>query len=152
MALASEGVVLFVLTKVDAFITKHYDLLRNVGKDVEELKSELGYITYFLRTTDESKIEPWLDDIREEAYDIEDVLQDFALNLQKKAPGVPKLLNQHNIATRIKDIKNRLHGIRDRKNRYFGGSNNNNYGRSSSSQHRMSEEMEEDRLGTFLFT
>ncbi|XXG65495.1 hypothetical protein AAC387_Pa05g3179 [Persea americana] len=137
--MASEGGVSFILQKLDAFFNEHADRLRKADQDVGDIRSELASMQYFLRQADESTKEPWLKDIREEAYDIEDVLDEFALRLQRHhgnrvAEWVGNLKNRHNAATQIRDIKERLHRIWDRTNRYSG-----------SCHHPKSEEMEDPR-------
>ncbi|KAJ8641850.1 hypothetical protein MRB53_018544 [Persea americana] len=140
----SEGVVVFLLQKLDDFFNEHGARLRNAEQDVGDIRSELRSREYFLQKADESIKEPWLKDIREEAYDIEDVLDAFALHLQthhkhrlNKWAGKQK--NRHKAATQIKEIKQRLHGIWERRNRYSG-----NIGVTYNSFHsHTSEEMED---------
>ncbi|KAJ8641849.1 hypothetical protein MRB53_018543 [Persea americana] len=137
--MASEGGVSFILQKLEAFFNEHADRLHKADQDVGDIRSELASMQYFLQQADESKKEPWLKDIREEAYDIEDVLDEFALRLQRHhgnrvAEWVGNMKNRHNAATQIRDIKERLHRIWDRTNRYSG-----------SFHHPKSEEMEDPR-------
>ncbi|RWR82046.1 disease resistance protein RPM1-like protein [Cinnamomum micranthum f. kanehirae] len=81
--MGSDGVVGFLLQKLDAFFNEHAALLLNADQDVGDIQSDLASMKNFLRSADESIKEPWLNDIREEANDIEDVLDAFNLHLQR---------------------------------------------------------------------
>lgn len=114
--MSSQEFVLYALMKVDAFFTKHAELLLNVKKYVGDIKSELQQIRYSLQRADASTKEPWLKDLKEVALDIEDVLEDFAHHLKS-------LKKRHSVASGIKEIKSRLHDIWDRRDRYSIGNN-----------------------------
>lgn len=140
-----EGALVgLVLRKLWGFISRHAALFCNVDEDVKEVMSELESMRYLLHRANESTKEPWLKDLREVAYDIEDVIDCFEHGLQKghKNPVeiIRNLINRHDVATRIKNIKKELQGILDRKEKY-----SSNNGASSSSQHHVSEVLEDPR-------
>ncbi|KAJ8650807.1 hypothetical protein MRB53_003830 [Persea americana] len=139
-----SAVVHSVLRKLWEFISRHADLWRNADQYVKDIKSELECMKDLLRRANESTKEPWLKDLREVAYDIEDVIDCFEHGLQKghKNPVeiIRNLFNRHDVATRIKNIKRELQEVLDREKKYT-----TNNGAGISSRHNVSEVMEDPR-------
>ncbi|XXG44163.1 hypothetical protein AAC387_Pa01g4035 [Persea americana] len=139
-----SAVVHSVLRKLWEFISRHADLWRNADQYVKDIESELEYMKDLLRRANESTKEPWLKDLREVAYDIEDVIDCFEHGLQKghKNPVeiIRNLFNRHDVATRIKNIKKELQEVLDREKKYT-----TNNGAGISSRHDVSEVMEDPR-------
>ncbi|KAJ8620192.1 hypothetical protein MRB53_028721 [Persea americana] len=105
--MAVEGVVGFLLTKLDSFISKNVNLLTGVKIEVQEMKSELESIKAFLASAPDSSIEEavvdeqlqlWIKNVRDVAYNIEDVLDEFTLEQENDALNeVQKMTKRSNL-------------------------------------------------------
>ncbi|KAF7149898.1 hypothetical protein RHSIM_Rhsim02G0078700 [Rhododendron simsii] len=113
------------------------NLLRNIHKEVASIKAELESIMSFLKDVDSSpkskneKAKNWVKQVRELAYQIEDVMDEYVLHLaenrqrrgfigflRKLARSITKLKPQHDIATQIQGIKQNIRDIKERADRY----------------------------------
>ncbi|KAF8393973.1 hypothetical protein HHK36_020175 [Tetracentron sinense] len=126
----AETAVTFVL---DRF---YFLLLKGVQGEIEYIKDELQSIRGFLRDADarvesEEAVKAWADQVRNIAYDIEDILDEFTLylepphqrhgfvaSLHNTAHFFKHLRSRHQLATQIKDIKARVHDVSERRTRY----------------------------------
>ncbi|KAK2654252.1 hypothetical protein Ddye_014108 [Dipteronia dyeriana] len=128
-----DAVVSFVVNRLGDFLIKEAGFLGGVENEVRWLRDELGSMQSFLKDAEERQygdglIQGWVSDIRELAYDIEDVLDTVKLNVQR-IPGCfpPSVrscmfytgnLYNTNIGKKIEDFKNRLRDISGRRQLY----------------------------------
>ncbi|XXG80114.1 hypothetical protein AAC387_Pa09g1054 [Persea americana] len=126
--MAVEAVVGFLLTKLDSFIRKNVSLLTGLETEVGEMQFELLSIKTFLASAPDSSIEEvvvddqlqlWIKNVREVAYDIEDVLDEFTLKLKIDSRKAPKIAKRLEVGKKLKEIKRRLHNINELKDSYF---------------------------------
>ncbi|KAJ8620191.1 hypothetical protein MRB53_028720 [Persea americana] len=126
--MAVEAVVGFLLTKLDSFIRKNVSLLTGVETEVGEMQFKLLSIKTFLASAPDSSIEEvvvddqlqlWIKNVREVAYDIEDVLDEFTLKLKNDSRKAPKIAKRLEVGKKLKEIKRRLHNINELKDSYF---------------------------------
>ncbi|KAF8398657.1 hypothetical protein HHK36_014512 [Tetracentron sinense] len=129
----AESVVTFVLENVSALLIEEAHLLFGVREEVKSLHTELSIVviptlqhSIFLvrmqmrNAKRNGRVKLWVSQIRDEAYNVEDVIDLFVLkeerqrrrNMALKIIGYPnRLLNIHLVAKQIQDIKKRLKGI-----------------------------------------
>ncbi|KAF7149915.1 hypothetical protein RHSIM_Rhsim02G0077900 [Rhododendron simsii] len=112
-------------------------LLWNIHTEVASIKAELESLTSFLKDADSSpkleneRAKNWVKQVRELAYQIEDVMDEYILHLaenrqrrgfigflRKLARSITKLKPQHDIASQIQDIKMNIGEIKKRADRY----------------------------------
>ncbi|XP_027181672.1 disease resistance protein RPM1-like [Coffea eugenioides] len=131
----AESVVGFLIKQLSTLLSQESTLLGGLRPDVQFIKDELGSMKAFLRQAeakedDDSQLQEWVKQVREVAYDTEDVLDDFAFRFARgDADGffgrVGKIYNsiknlnaRHRISLEIKDIKARVVEISARYQRY----------------------------------
>ncbi|KAJ4725395.1 Disease resistance protein [Melia azedarach] len=134
----AESVVSFVLNNLKSLLEEEYKLLTSVEQEVNEIISELEIIKSFLKDADaraaaaeeeeEGKgnegVKTWVKQVREQAYRIEDVIDEYILNLshlpdcsgslgflQKVPRYIKKLKLRHQVATEIGSVKSSLDNI-----------------------------------------
>ncbi|KAM3193289.1 hypothetical protein ACQJBY_070090 [Aegilops geniculata] len=130
-----------LLPKLFELLHGEYKLQKGVKKDVEFLEREMRSIDAALRKVamvprdkldDNSKI--WANDVKELAYEMEDVVESFLVGVQGFEPAahpdgfkgfVKKVASlftkgkaRHQIADAIKGIKDQVQQVADRRNRY----------------------------------
>ncbi|KAL5833951.1 hypothetical protein ACOSQ3_017625 [Xanthoceras sorbifolium] len=146
-----DAVVSYVVQRLGDFLIREAVFLRGVNNEVKWLKDELGWMQCFLKDAEEKQygdalISKWVSDIRELAYDIEDVLDTFHLKVHGRADDRrPKLgcfpsvcciynigkenVSMYNMGKEIEELKNtindlsrrrELYGLRDSGNRGEG--------------------------------
>ncbi|XP_027085017.2 disease resistance protein RPM1-like [Coffea arabica] len=96
---------------------------------------ELGQMRAFLKVAepkedDEPRLQEWIKQVREAAYDIEDVLDEFVLrfaghrhhgfcgSLQRILKAIKSLPARHQVASEIQSIKSRIKNISEGRQRY----------------------------------
>ncbi|KAF8394122.1 hypothetical protein HHK36_020327 [Tetracentron sinense] len=132
----AESAVTFVLDRIVLLLDQELKLLRGVRGELEYIKDELQSIRGFLRDADakeesEEAVKAWVDQVRNIAYDIEDILDGFMLclppthqrhgfigSLHKAAHFIKDLRPRRHLATQIQDIKARVHDVSERRKRY----------------------------------
>ncbi|XP_019055038.1 PREDICTED: disease resistance protein RPM1-like isoform X2 [Nelumbo nucifera] len=138
----AESAVGFLLEHLTSLIEEKVKLLKDVDKDVKSITDELKSIQAFLRDADTQSetndtVKDWVAQVRNVAYDIEDVLDEFMLRfaqrgqqqrqhclhrfisyLQKTICFLETFKIRHSLATQIKEIKDRVHDISTRRDRY----------------------------------
>ncbi|KAF8402084.1 hypothetical protein HHK36_013036 [Tetracentron sinense] len=132
----AESAVSFLLDRLLVLPQEEVKLLRGVRREVEYIRDELQSIRGFLRDADareesEELVKVWVGQVRDVAYEIEDVLDDFTLRLAQQnqrhgfvgslyrtAHFLKHLNLRHGIANKIQDIKVRVHDISERRARY----------------------------------
>nr|XP_029122188.1 disease resistance protein RPM1-like [Elaeis guineensis] len=128
------GALQFALQKLDSLLVKEQQLLRRVDTGVKDIREELECIKSFLREADAREdrdgMKTWVNQVREIAYDIEDVLDEFMLHfdqphghgfasfLHRGVHYIKHLGTRRRIATAIQEIKIQVHNISQRKDMY----------------------------------
>ena len=114
--------VSFLLLKLDAFATREWNLQENINRALQNLGIELRSIEALLIDA-ASKKDPghqftvWIQNVRDQAYAIEDVLDMFRLQ-QEQETGLRRFKMRHSINHLIKDIEESLQRIQQTKERY----------------------------------
>ncbi|KAE7996420.1 hypothetical protein FH972_001147 [Carpinus fangiana] len=118
----TETVVTLVINELIQLIAHESKLLRGVHRDVVDIRDELESIQCFLKDVDKGDlqdgIKTWVKQVREVAYHIEDVMDEYVLHmaqhchqqsligfLHKIGHIFKKLKLRHDITTKIQDIK-----------------------------------------------
>lgn len=131
----AESVVVFLLDKLTPLLQEEVKLLRGIIDEVVYVKDELERMRAFLRTADsmeegDEEIKIWVKQVREVAYDTEDVLDEFQLRLRhhrgdgfygylsKIAGTIKNLKVRHRFASELRGIKSRLTNISEGHQRY----------------------------------
>ncbi|KAL5832267.1 hypothetical protein ACOSQ4_017621 [Xanthoceras sorbifolium] len=144
-----DALVSFVVERLGDFLIKEAAFLKGVKSEVEWLKDELRCMQRFLKDADKKQYEDaticgWVFDIRQLAYDIEDLLDTFHLKIrsegdddddgetteEKPQPGcfptmsccvfhkAKEKVELHNIGKEIEVFKNKLNDLSRRRQLY----------------------------------
>ncbi|KAK4839523.1 hypothetical protein QYF36_022530 [Acer negundo] len=136
----AEIAVNLVIEKLGPLLVQEINLLRGVRKEIEDIKTELESIRCFLKDAEAKEeiegksnngVQQWVAQVREVAYCIEDVIDEFAFTvaqlshgrglfgvLRKANRAIKKLMLRYNIANDIQGIKTSLVKIDERRKRY----------------------------------
>ncbi|XP_057502332.1 disease resistance protein RPP13-like [Actinidia eriantha] len=132
-----DAVVSFVVERLGDLLIEQVIFLRGVRDEVEWLRSKLEYMLCFLKDAEEKedrdhRIQKWISDIRDVAYDAEDIIDNFILKVEKgmdpkkmglkawfekylyicsKQASLVKQATLYGIGTEINSLKNRLEEI-----------------------------------------
>ncbi|CAM8935575.1 unnamed protein product [Rhodiola kirilowii] len=88
MAELGAGVAIAAaVLKLDQFIHEHANFLNDIRDEIERLKNELSWMQSFLQDAEKKLdnsilIQQWVSDVRDLAYDCEDVIDTFLLKLR----------------------------------------------------------------------
>uniref|UniRef100_A0A803Q8Q5 Uncharacterized protein n=1 Tax=Cannabis sativa TaxID=3483 RepID=A0A803Q8Q5_CANSA len=155
----AEIAVGLAVDKLIPLLTNEAYLLRGIHKDVEGIKCDLDFLLAFLKDADarvdtnqinnntNHGIKVWVEKLRRAAFEVEDVIDDythlmvkqqgnhphiqrFISIVRKNACLVIKLKHQHDIASKIKDIRQRIRDINQTSASY--GFNSTPHDKSSS--------------------
>ena len=131
----TETVVTLVINELVRLIVHESKLLSGVHREVVDIRDELESIQCFLKDADKGDLQDgvktWMKQVREVAYHIEDVIDEYILQVAQyrhqqsfiaflnKIGRLLKMLKpHHNIATKIQDIKISVREIKERSERY----------------------------------
>ncbi|XP_031273400.1 disease resistance protein RPM1-like [Pistacia vera] len=141
----AEFTVNLAIETLGSLVVRETKLLRSVKKKVESIKEELEIIRSFLRDADTKAaaeeeggsnggvVSTWVKQVREQAYHIEDVIDEYILNeakhheqdgkgltgfLRKMCCFMNELKVRHGISSEIQHIKSSLSDIRTRAGDY----------------------------------
>ncbi|KAF3447822.1 hypothetical protein FNV43_RR08528 [Rhamnella rubrinervis] len=131
----AESVVTFLLKKLDTLGHEYVKLLGGIREDVGYVRDELERIRAFLRVADakeegDEEIKVWVKQVRDVAYDMEDVLDEFLLrfshhggrgfyrHLRKIALTIKNLKARHRIASGLQAVRSRVTTIAEGHQRY----------------------------------
>ncbi|KAL5542348.1 hypothetical protein UlMin_010058 [Ulmus minor] len=131
----AESAVTFLVEKLSSLLEKEATLLEGVRNEVAAARDELERIKAFLRAADASEdedeeIKVWVKQVREVAYDAEDILDEFLYRfgahqrpgffgyLIKMARTIKTLKARRRIASELASIKTRVTSISDGHQRY----------------------------------
>ena len=118
----ANGAVSFLLQKLEAFASREWNLQENTRNGVRALQIELRSMEAKIRYADAKKDDDdqfnvWIQEIRTEAYAIEDVFDLFRLHQHQESVW-DHLKMRHSISKLIQDINTRLEIIKETKERY----------------------------------
>ena len=127
----------YVVGRIGDFLTEEYVLLRDVDREVKRLQDELKQMACFLEDADirrnsNAEIKNWVREVRTVAYEAEDLVESFALDVEKNRQGqrgfirryifrfrFPKQLQaRHNFGRDIQLLMERIDDIGKRRQRY----------------------------------
>ncbi|XP_057971664.1 disease resistance protein RPM1-like [Malania oleifera] len=149
----AETAVNFVIDRLAEALLQEATLLRGIRKEVGSIKDELRSIQSFLKDADarsekeetNESMKAWLTQLREVAYHIEDVIDEYTLHNARQTCGhgpmgilyesfigwIVRLKPYHEMANEIKHIKENIQGIKSRGETFIfnpyiiqGGSSN----------------------------
>ncbi|XP_052201706.1 disease resistance protein RPM1-like [Diospyros lotus] len=112
-----------VIQTLAPLIVNEARLLSNVRRDVASINAELESIKSFLKDADlraetgDEIAMVWVKQVREVAYRIEDVIEEYMLD-QGRRHCFNNLFRRVNIASQIQDIKQTIGEIKERADRY----------------------------------
>ncbi|PSS19055.1 Disease resistance protein [Actinidia chinensis var. chinensis] len=132
-----DAVVSFVVARLGDLLIEQVIFLRGVKDEVEWLRNKLEYILCFLKDAEEKqdgdhRIQKWISDIRNIAYDAEDIIDNFILKVEEgrdpkkmglkewfekylcicsKQASLVKQATLYGIGMEINSLKNRLEEI-----------------------------------------
>jgi disease resistance protein RPM1 len=148
----AESAVSLVVDKLLPLLTQEVKLLKGVHDELVGVKDELEVIRAFLKDADSKAekegigegVKVLVNQIREEAHHIEDVIDDYMLHvarhpdhrhglLRRIASLIKTFSSRHQIASEIKDIKSSLLDIKNRSQTFHFISSNQGASSSSSS-------------------
>ncbi|TVU03653.1 hypothetical protein EJB05_50841, partial [Eragrostis curvula] len=134
---ASTGVMESLLCKLSSVLEKGYRRNKRVEKDILFLRNELGSMNAVMKKQVMSKnpdlqVKAWMKELRELAYDIEDVIDAFMLQVEEKSDqptgimgfissSISKLrefVSSSTIAQEIEELKHQVLEASDRRKRY----------------------------------
>ncbi|KAK8569076.1 hypothetical protein V6N12_007608 [Hibiscus sabdariffa] len=114
----AEGVVSYLLERLDGLLVQEANLLFGVNNEVRQMQRELKRMQCFLkdadkRQDDDQSVKNWVSEIREAAYDVEDVIDNFIVKFVSKKGGrirnaIVHGVEIHNLASEIENIKFRI--------------------------------------------
>ncbi|XVF52074.1 hypothetical protein PTKIN_Ptkin04bG0235600 [Pterospermum kingtungense] len=141
----AEIAVTFLLEELTTFLQNEVELLNGIPEDLEYIKDELQSMKAVLRVADSveesnQEVKVWVQQVREVAYDTEDILDEYRLDLvNDQRHGIDACLYnvccftknlkaQHRIASKIQGIKSRISNLSARRPENIGA---NEQGQSS---------------------
>jgi disease resistance protein RPM1 len=137
----ATGALGALLPKLGQLLRDEYNLHKGAKKNIEFLTTELECIQAALRSVGEvpreelsDLVKVWARDAREVSYDMEDIVDTFLVRVQDPANKLPskrsakkfikkmvgfvtKAKTRHDIGQEIKDIKERVKEIAERRDR-----------------------------------
>ncbi|XP_030442186.2 disease resistance protein RPM1-like [Syzygium oleosum] len=131
----AESAVSFLVEKLGTLAEKEVKLLKGVRGEIELIRVEFESMKAFLERAelsqeDDLELKVWVKQVREVAYDMEDILDEFMLNLardhgrgfmryfHKIKSSIHNLKARHHISSKIADIKSRVNKIAEVHQRY----------------------------------
>ncbi|KAL5708348.1 hypothetical protein ACHQM5_019151 [Ranunculus cassubicifolius] len=122
----AEALVYFVVERLGNALIQEATFLKGVRGEFERLQKELINIQAFLEVADmkrcdDPRIRTWVADVRDIAYDIDDIIDSFFLKVASKQRirQVPKkIINVYKIGKEIETIFARIEEIDTRRQRY----------------------------------
>ncbi|PIN07646.1 Apoptotic ATPase [Handroanthus impetiginosus] len=121
----AESAVSFLFDQLSVWLQETQKLLAGFTEEVQLIRGEIGQMRAFLRVADaneesDPQLKEWVRQVREIAYDTEDVLERYMLRfayhdahgfrgyLKKNYASLKNLKARHQIASEIKAIRSRL--------------------------------------------
>ncbi|XP_071902542.1 disease resistance protein RPM1-like [Coffea arabica] len=146
----AEAVPSFVLDQLSTFLREEGRLLGGLRQEFQFIRDELGHMTSFLRVAeakeeDDPRLQEWIKQVREAAYDTEDILDEFVArfarhpatgfygSVRRIFSSIKNLRAHHRVASEIQSIKSRIKSISEGHQRY-----QSEYGLSAQASHSLS--------------
>ena len=117
----AESIVSFVAKSLGNLVIEEATFLKGVSQLVKQIKIELKRVQCFLKEADkrqneDKSIQNWVSEIREAAYNVQDVIETFALEIASKNKENPlkrhvpifKGRKIHKVGSKIEAIKTRI--------------------------------------------
>ncbi|KAL5708277.1 hypothetical protein ACHQM5_019091 [Ranunculus cassubicifolius] len=122
----AEALVSFVVERLGNALIQEATFLKGVRGQFERLQKELINIQAFLEAADmkrcdDPRIRTWVADVRDIAYDIDDIIDSFFLKVASKHRSIQvpkKMINVYKIGKEIETIFARIEEIDTRRQRY----------------------------------
>ncbi|XP_058112876.1 disease resistance protein RPM1-like isoform X2 [Magnolia sinica] len=131
----AESVVEFLIENLTALLTQKLSLLRGVRNEVEEIKFELDSMRALLKDADRRKdsnegIKTWVRQVRDVAYDVEDIIDEFVYRMDRPRRGglksflldivhLPKHISDRRwFAIRLQETNQKVHKTFERRDRF----------------------------------
>ncbi|KAL5707890.1 hypothetical protein ACHQM5_018742 [Ranunculus cassubicifolius] len=122
----AEALVSFVVERLGNALIQEATFLKGVRGQFERLQKELINIQAFLEAADmkrcdDPQIRTWVADVRDIAYDIDDIIDSFFLKVASKQRSIQvpkKMINVYKIGKEIETIFARIEEIDTRRQRY----------------------------------
>ncbi|KAK4851690.1 hypothetical protein QYF36_017575 [Acer negundo] len=154
-----DAVVSFALNRITDFLIQEAAFLGRVRKEVQWLKDELGWMQCYIASAEEKQndvpmVRKWLNDVTKIAYDVEDVIDKFILQVhdeetdhdqytnketkptgcfpsmsscikcKKKVNPPEKVVKLHDIGNDIEELKNRINDQLESSSNKWEGKSN----------------------------
>ncbi|XP_058113013.1 disease resistance protein RPP8-like [Magnolia sinica] len=137
-----ESIAQFAIQKLNDFVRKEADLLLGVDEQIISLRTKLEWMRAFLKNAHRMRIENelfklWVSQIREVAYDAEDVIDSYIFNIEKKrrgetSAGLMRFISSfagcikdipaiHDVGKKILNLEKRLGDIKENISQYDVG-------------------------------
>ncbi|KAJ6941100.1 hypothetical protein NC651_007019 [Populus alba x Populus x berolinensis] len=132
----ADGAVSFLLDKLTTILLQKASLLGDARDKIEEIKLELESMKSFLRDAERRKeksdsVETWVRQVREVAYEVEDIIDEFMHHKCKEplkngfkgiVEGVVKfpknITSRHRISSKLQKVIAKVHEVSERSKRY----------------------------------
>ncbi|KAF8017624.1 hypothetical protein BT93_H2730 [Corymbia citriodora subsp. variegata] len=128
----AESAVSFLIEKLALFIEKEGNLWKGVCGEIELIRDEFERMKAFLERAessedDDPQLKVWVKQVRDVAYDVEDILDEFTLNLardhgdvylHKIKLSINNWKARRHLSSKITDIKSRVISIGEGNRRY----------------------------------
>ncbi|KAK8634131.1 hypothetical protein V6N13_014960 [Hibiscus sabdariffa] len=134
----AEVAVNLVLERLISFLNEEAQLLTDFHTEVADIKLELEFLSSFLRDADakaategsDESVKTWVKHVREAAYGIEDVIDEYMLSaakhrdqlgfkafVKKIASLIRSLKQKREMVSKIQDLKRSVHEIGNKRRR-----------------------------------
>ncbi|XP_030520512.2 disease resistance protein RPM1-like [Rhodamnia argentea] len=131
----AESAVALLLGKLSTLVEKEVKLLKGVRGELVPIKDEFVRMKAFLANAessqeDDPELKVWVEQVRDVAYDVEDILDKFMVNLardhghgfmryfHKIKSSIHNLKARHHISSEIADLKSRFSSIAEGHQRF----------------------------------
>ncbi|WJX31579.1 hypothetical protein P8452_19993 [Trifolium repens] len=132
----AEIAVSLVVEQLLPLLREEAKLLRGVHKEFADIKDELESIQAFLKDADRRAVsaegdntgegvKTWVKQVREVAFRIEDIIDDYLIQVKPRDPGcvalvckIKTMIPRRRIVSEIQDIKSSVREIKERSERY----------------------------------
>ncbi|XP_027152637.1 putative disease resistance protein At1g50180 [Coffea eugenioides] len=131
----AEAVPSFVLDQLSTFLREEGRLLGGLRQELQFIMAELEQMRAFLRVAeakeeDDPRLQEWIKQVREAAYDTEDILDEFVArfarhpatgfygSVRRIFSSIKNLRAHHRVASEIQSIKSRMEIIYEGRQRY----------------------------------
>ncbi|XP_010669435.2 disease resistance protein RPP13 [Beta vulgaris subsp. vulgaris] len=128
----ADSILTNLVQQLGGLALEEYKVLKGVGDQLSSLEYELRFMKKFLRNSEGKQQEHELvgelvDQIKEVAFEAEDVIESFLLNVERQKcrsafgrvfHGPEYAVMLHGVAKHINGIKTRIDGIYDNKEKY----------------------------------